>query len=761
MLEINFTKYDNYITDCLTQWDLNQQLRITGLSVSTAPTVLFSNKIRVTAEPVNATIINNAIVVDVPNGLLTESYPVYAYIRVSENSGSKTLAKVKIPVTPATKPENYEYEENITLLTYEAIRSKIESRLLISDFNKNKTEVDQSFLVLQNEINELKANGTTSDVIEAAVTKWIDTAIEDGTLANLTIADDSITWEKLKGTAYKYRGLSEINYEICKSGYTIDTSTGAEKEASDYSISPKISVIGYSYIIAHGNNQAKANFYDASNNFLSYSVFTYIDPNPIAVPTDAAYVIVSAPTSTISGHGITLVKTNTSSKPGWAYSNWSKDNPLLTVYKSETLGNGSLSPDFTAAFSNNSVPLQSLKGTNARRYNFFNNGVFTEIKGTTYQLLEENPHIYYFYYMNSGKTDAITVKRYYVDGWVEICYCSGFGYVYNGYKPVPLDFTQADETHGDILFTSIQLRFASNGSTIVNNDAIMFSDNPDLTEYYPYDKLYYNPSNELEDFFNSLGDGNDTKVYDGGVMLTIGDSYTAYMNSHFSTFAEKHGLVQDNRGIASSTIAGDTGGNIGFRPFWDRIDTAVSEYNAGHDIDGTVYSAEDVKLITFMGGANDWSTVNDTVNRLGTGPNNTDKGTLYGALNYCFATLLKSFPNADIVCILQPCNYSSTVPTTEENAKSVGFESLAQVQEMTDAQYSVYVMQRKERIVRTMAEQYGLPIADCCFSWYNPCNPNDAAKYWQSDKLHCTREGHDAIIKVLEKTVNNLPFNRN
>lgn len=249
-----------------------------------------------------------------------------------------------------------------------------------------------------------------------------------------------------------------------------------------------------------------------------------------------------------------------------------------------------------------------------------------------------------------------------------------------------------------------------------------------------------------------------TKKYDSGVMLTVGDSYTAYMNSHFSTFAEKHGLVQDNRGLASSTIAGDLTGSIGYKPFWDRIDTAISEYNAGHDINGTVYSNEDVKLITFMGGANDWSTVNDTVNRLGTGPNNTDKGTLYGALNYCFATLLKSFPNADIVVILQPTNYASTVPTTEDEAKNVGFDSLAQAQEMNNTEFSNYIMMRKEVIVREMAQRYGLPICDCCFEWYNPINPNEASTYWQTDKLHLTNEGHQAIIDKLEITLNTLPY---
>ena len=156
-----------------------------------------------------------------------------------------------------------------------------------------------------------------------------------------------------------------------------------------------------------------------------------------------------------------------------------------------------------------------------------------------------------------------------------------------------------------------------------------------------------------------------------------------------------------------------------------------------------------------------YSTVNNEVNRLGEGANTTDKETLYGACNYIFRTLLDTFPNADIVVILQPVNYANTVPTTEEGATNVGFDNLAQVQGMTDAQYSSYVMMRKEVIVREMAERYGLPICDCCFEWYNPNRANEATKYWQSDKLHLTAEGHQAVIDKLEKVVNNLPFERN
>lgn len=224
--------------------------------------------------------------------------------------------------------------------------------------------------------------------------------------------------------------------------------------------------------------------------------------------------------------------------------------------------------------------------------------------------------------------------------------------------------------------------------------------------------------------------------YGGGVMLTLGDSYTVYMNTFFSTFAEKHGLVQDNRGLASSTIAGSSDGvTVGYHAFWTRLDTAVEEYSAtgGHTIDGAAYIANDVKLITFMGGANDWTTVDDAqgIDRLGD-PTSTNKEQLHGACKYIFDKLLAFFPNADIVVILQP----------------------------SSAAKGNYEMWHKESIIRSMAEMYSLPICDCCFEWYNPSNPNDAAEYWQTDNLHLTAAGHQAIIDKLEHAVNNLPFTR-
>lgn len=220
--------------------------------------------------------------------------------------------------------------------------------------------------------------------------------------------------------------------------------------------------------------------------------------------------------------------------------------------------------------------------------------------------------------------------------------------------------------------------------------------------------------------------------YGGGVMIALGDSYTAMAASYFAAFAEKHGLVCDNRGLASSTIAGSEDGiTVGWHPFWVRLDEAVAQYQAGHTVDGVPYTCEDVKLVVMMGGTNDWYTVDEAqgIDRIGT-PDSTDKEQFYGALRYIFDTVPNAFPNADFVVILQPAS---------GNAGNA-------------------VARLKQGIIREMT--IGATICDCCFEWYNPANPIDLATYWQDDKLHMTAAGNEAIMAKLEKTVNNLPFGR-
>ena len=106
------------------------------------------------------------------------------------------------------------------------------------------------------------------------------------------------------------------------------------------------------------------------------------------------------------------------------------------------------------------------------------------------------------------------------------------------------------------------------------------------------------------------------------------------------------------------------------------MNTFISNYTGnGQTIDGNTYTANDVKLITFMGGAND-GFGKDTW--LGS-PTSKDTNYIYGAFNYMFCKLVEEFPNAEIIVILQPANnnYKVSSITNDEGAQTVGFDNLA------------------------------------------------------------------------------------
>lgn len=246
---------------------------------------------------------------------------------------------------------------------------------------------------------------------------------------------------------------------------------------------------------------------------------------------------------------------------------------------------------------------------------------------------------------------------------------------------------------------------------------------------YQGKRLY--PKNYPEQRIESVKD------YSGKVGIFLGDSYTAMGASYITAFCERHNLVCDNRGLASSTMAGSEDRiTVGYHPFWCRLDDVIAEYTTGKEIDGITYTLDDVAFIHIMGGANDWYTVDESqgIDRLGN-ITSENKEQLYGACKYIFSTCLTECPKADIVVTLQPTN--------------------------VNGDNNNYAMHLKENIVRECAELYSLPINDCRFSWFNATNPEDLAKYWQTDNLHLSNDGNERLWNVdLENTVNNLKFSR-
>ena len=70
MIKANFKAYSNYVTDSLHQWDINQVLEVTGLNLTSAPEVHFSNKNLDRAIVRQSTMTNHVVTVDIPNSLL-------------------------------------------------------------------------------------------------------------------------------------------------------------------------------------------------------------------------------------------------------------------------------------------------------------------------------------------------------------------------------------------------------------------------------------------------------------------------------------------------------------------------------------------------------------------------------------------------------------------------------------------------------------------------------------------------------------------
>ena len=583
----------------------------------------------------------------------------------------------------------------------------------------------------------LGADGVTYPSAGEAVRQQMSN-LTDVVREGITISDYSIAPNKLEGAVFEHSGCNYFNSEKYTKGYCLNSS-GEEIKKEGYGLSEKI-YFGdntyYSIDKLSWDGGSYIAFYDSEDSCLSAVLYGHTNVRINGeVPDDTEYIKISFPLIEdrypLLLMSIKSISTN---------NNFFKI-PWVSDYVKKGTGKVTIEEDFTTTLKN--IPLSSLKDTNADYYNLFS-GVQDEISGFYYLPIRSQ---YVIYATNGGwqNTD--------IQLWV--AYKSGeTKAIYQAFM--------FDKTHTNpLIVNDIQNVVAVFMVNVrVNEDVlngIMISTRDDLTKYHPYGEIYFNPSEHMK----ALVQGAQVdliKNYNSGILLGIGDSYMQG-NTALSNIAETHGLLCDNRGVASSSISGNEAQTVGLYPFWLRINKAVEEYIDGYEINENVYYCEDVKLIVFMGGANDgWIDY-----RRGSGKTETNTDTIYGALNSCFSTLLSSFPNADIIVILQPVNYNvSSDGWDEEMAKGYGFESLAAAQKFSEYQLGQYAMHVKESIVKEMAELYGLNIVDCCFNWYSVLNPNDREKYWRTDKLHMTSEGNKEIYSTaLEKAINNLNITRN
>lgn len=129
--------YDNHI-EYFTQWDINQKLKIvlTGCDedyLGIAPEIHFANAKSTEALVVRSTVQgNDTIIVDVPNSLLQDYYPLLVYVYLSDNKDAyaqKTIIKLEIPIRKRVRPSDYNYIENIDHITAEQIKREVKQEI--------------------------------------------------------------------------------------------------------------------------------------------------------------------------------------------------------------------------------------------------------------------------------------------------------------------------------------------------------------------------------------------------------------------------------------------------------------------------------------------------------------------------------------------------------------------------------------------------------------------------------------------------------
>ncbi len=142
MIKANFNSYNNYVTDSLYQWDINQVLSVSGLNLSVAPEVHFSNANMDKAIVRQAVLNNHVVSVKIPNSLLQEPLTIHAHIGIYEGDTFKVVERVDIPIIRKERPADYRIENSDEeIYSFEALKNAIANMVKSADFATEKADL--------------------------------------------------------------------------------------------------------------------------------------------------------------------------------------------------------------------------------------------------------------------------------------------------------------------------------------------------------------------------------------------------------------------------------------------------------------------------------------------------------------------------------------------------------------------------------------------------------------------------------------------
>lgn len=229
MIKANFKAYSTYVTDSLHQWDLNQALEVTGLNLTDAPEVHFSNANVDRAIVRQSTMEDHIVRVNIPNSLLQDPLRIYAHIGVYEGRTFKVVELVEIPVIPRKRPLDYQIEDSDgEVYSFKALENKVDR--VVRDY----TEIGKQYAAAVELVKE--AEQTYDEAAEDARQMVEDLKEANFLLTELEVsrtkcllelvAEKINTYDDYVGiddrTALQFKELYPTFDELCKKSYTAE-----------------------------------------------------------------------------------------------------------------------------------------------------------------------------------------------------------------------------------------------------------------------------------------------------------------------------------------------------------------------------------------------------------------------------------------------------------------------------------------------------------------------------------------------------------
>lgn len=188
MIIANFNAYNKYVTDSLHQWDLNRVLQVTGLNLTAAPEVHFSNANTDRAIVRQATMTNHVVTVKIPNSLLQEPLRIKAHIGIYEGDEFKVVELVEIPVTARKRPLDYQIQDtDEEIYSFKQLENKVAN--LYADLDSGKVDKGGAGQVTL---------AMLAQDAKKAMTGGSVPVVGEGSVSAVNIVDNSVTGKKLQ-----------------------------------------------------------------------------------------------------------------------------------------------------------------------------------------------------------------------------------------------------------------------------------------------------------------------------------------------------------------------------------------------------------------------------------------------------------------------------------------------------------------------------------------------------------------------------------